>query len=150
MNEKPKRGRVQSKDLEESMFTPNPKVKGGIVDRNFREPLEREVICYTLFGKHDGLLDDMPILEDEADKDVFAKIVNVNHGHPKYLIKTDSNKRFFNPLGMKEGKQDKVGHRAGKKEYEFVKVGHRAFKFYLDFLRTKNVANLYNAEREAF
>ena len=36
----------------------------------------------------------------------------------------------------------------GKNEYNFSKVNQRVFDMYLNFLRTKNIAWLNNAERE--
>ena len=55
----------------------------------------------------------------------------------------------YNPVGMfSEGMASKrLGH-AGKLEWRFTEVSERVFGFYIDFLRTKNIAYLHNAERE--
>lgn len=67
----------------------------------------------------------------------------------KYYAKRGKHGRLYNPIGMfSEGMvQKRLGH-AGKLEWRFVEIGERAFQFYRDFLRTKNIAYLHNAERE--
>ena len=46
-----------------------------------------------------------------------------------------------------EGKNTQFLSRSGKNEYEFKKVSKEIFDMYLNFLSTKNLAWLNNAER---
>ena len=143
--------RISSRDLDSSIFRPMNQNKDSSIDQNFIEEIDRDTMCFTMFGKHDGLTDDgMPFLNDEDDPDVLAKVVVVNDGYPKYMVKRDSNGKLFNPLGMDEGRHNKFLHHAGKGQYEFRSVNRRAFDSYLQFLKTKNLAHLRTAEREIF
>lgn len=143
--------RVTHKDMAKSIVTTKAAVPGGYTDRNFGREPKRETLCFTMFGKHEYLNDDSnPVVEDENNTDVLAKVVVVNNGNPRYLIRRDSNGRFFNPLGIDEGKHLKFIHQAGKEQFEFRAVNKSVFDSYLSFLRTKNVAHLRTAEREGF
>lgn len=143
--------RVSARDLEGAIFRPNNEVNEENTDRDFMEPLEREVICFTIIGKQDYISRlDQPVLEDENHLDVFAKIVVVNQGNPKYLVKRDSNGRLFNPLGIDEGNHNKFIHSAGKDQYEFRSVNKKSFDHYVRFLSTKNLSHLRTAEQEIF
>lgn len=102
---------------------------------------------YTIFGKHDSLNDNgNPVISPHSEE-VLAK---ATVGDKKiYWVKVGSHGRIFNPIGMySEGKQNKFTSRSGKNEYEFRKVNKRVFDMYVNFLRTKNLAWLNNAERE--
>lgn len=153
----PLSSRVRPHEIEDAVYRPNVNVHGDSIDHNIGQAIDRDTQCFCLFGKHEALDGQgYPILlDDEEDlaedkQDVLAKIVVVNENTPKYMIRTDSNGRFFNPLGMDEGNHNKFIHRAGKDLYQFKSVNKRAFRFYLDFLRTKNTAHHRNAERESF
>lgn len=125
--------------------------KDSSIDQNFIEEINRETLCFTIFGKHDALSQDgNPVIEDEDSPEVLAKIVWVNDGYPRYMVKRDSNGRLFNPLGMDEGRHNKFLHHAGREQYEFRSVNKRAFDHYLYFLKTKNLSHLRTAEREIF
>lgn len=144
---------VRVRDWQQAIFRPQSpeNVKQANVDTDVGKELEREVMCFTVLGKHDYLNNsEDPMMHDESNKDVLAKIVTVNEGNPRYLIKRDSNGRLFNPLGMDEGRHNKFLHHAGKDQYEFRGVNRKAFDFYLQFLKTKNLAHLRTAEREVF
>lgn len=143
--------RVSARDLDGAIFRPDNQNKDSGKDQNFMEDLDREIICFTIYGKHDRLSEDgYPIIDDEDDRDVLAKIVVVNEGYPRYMVKRDSNGRLFNPLGMDEGRHNKFLHHAGKEQYEFRSVNSKAFDHYLYFLKTKNLSHLRTAEREIF
>jgi hypothetical protein len=52
-------------------------------------------------------------------------------------------------MGMfSEGKSEKFLSKIGRKEYNFKQVNQEIFDMYLNFLSTKNIAWLNNAERE--
>ena len=117
------------------------------------EPIRTEVV-YTLTGKQDYLENDQyPCIKLDAESahespNAFAMKITIGE-RVKYYVKRGKHGRLFNPIGMfSEGMATKrLGH-AGRLEWRFIDIGERAFKFYRDFLRTKNIAYLHNAERE--
>lgn len=122
------------------------------------EVLDREAICYTMLGKHDMVDENnYPIVLDESeellaeDREItFAKKVRVMGRAWRYFIRRASNGRLLNPIGIDEGRHNKQLHHAGRAESEYHEVNERVFMFYVNFLRSKNLAHLRNAEREAF
>jgi hypothetical protein len=104
-------------------------------------------VYYTIFGKH-KLIDNEgnPILNKET-ADVFAKKIIGNT--TKYFIKIGLYGRIYNPIGAySEGRHTKFLTKTGKKEYDFKQVPQKVFDMYINFLRSKNIAWLNNAERE--
>ena len=102
-------------------------------------------VFYTLYGDQDWLDDEgRPCLSDSEHSKVYAKQSN-----DKYYVKVGTYGRLFNPIGMySEDKQTKFISKMGKHEFEFRKVNAKVFDLYVNFLRTKNIAWLNNAERE--
>jgi len=115
---------------------------------------KRSEIIYTITGKQDYLDDDIyPCVKMDSKKaqesiDAYAMKITIG-ARIKYYAKRGKHGRLYNPIGMfSEGTVKKrLGH-AGRLEWRFVEIGERAFQFYRDFLRTKNIAYLHNAERE--
>lgn len=103
---------------------------------------------YTVFGSHTGMDDEgNPICKDHTKALAYSK--NVNNEQKQYYIKVGLHGKIFNPIGLySEGKQNKFLSKIGKEEYIFRKVNSKVFDMYLNFLRTKNLAWLNNAERE--
>ena len=108
---------------------------------------------YTMIGTQDYLEDEYPCLtltstEAEEAIDAYAMKIQIG-GRVKYYAKRGRHGRLFNPIGMySEGMASKrLGH-AGKLEWRFVEIKERAFEFYRNFLKTRNLAYLTNAERE--
>tara|TARA_R110000824_G_scaffold282601_15_gene470909 strand:- start:767 stop:1189 length:423 start_codon:yes stop_codon:yes gene_type:complete len=126
-----------------------------IIDKSkkSKEPKRVEVI-YTVSGKHDYLEDKkypaVKLDSTEAKESAIAHAMKITIGaRTKYYAKRGKHGRLFNPVGMfSEGMGSKRLHHAGRPEWRFVEIGERAFRFYRDFLRTKNIAYLHNAERE--
>ena len=122
-------------------------------DKVTKEPKRIEVI-YTVTGQQDYLENDKyPCIKIDAttakeSSNAFAMQITIGK-RTKYYAKRGRHGRLYNPIGMfSEGKASKrLGH-AGRLEWRFVEIGERAFRFYRDFLRTKNIAYLHNAERE--
>lgn len=118
-----------------------------------KEPKRVEVI-YTITGKQDYLeKNKYPCVKMESKKaaespDAFAMKITVGK-RTKYYAKRGKHGRLYNPIGMfSEGTASRrLGH-AGKLEWRFTEVGEKVFNFYRDFLSTKNIAHLHNAERE--
>lgn len=102
---------------------------------------------YTLFGQHDKLDDDgNPVSNEEKSGYAYVKSSN---NTDSYFIKIGLYGKVFNPIGLySEGKQNKFLSKIGKNEYNFTKVNKKVFDMYVNFLRTKNLAWLNNAERE--
>lgn len=152
--------RVRIKEAEEAIFNPNSvEIQDDAPDINFGIDPVRDVIVYTSFGKHDYLDgDDNPILGDESENSLaedrplaFAKEVSVNGRNSSYYVKRASGGRFYNPQGIDdEGRHNKQLHHTGKSKFEYHTVNKRSFEFYVAFLRTRNLAQLRNAERENF
>ena len=119
-----------------------------------KKKAKRTEIVYTITGKQEYLENDQyPCIKLDAEKaqespDAFAIKITIGQ-RTKYYAKRGKYGRLYNPIGMfSEGTASKrLGH-AGKFEWKFTEVGKRAFEFYRDFLRTKNIAYLHNAERE--
>jgi hypothetical protein len=108
---------------------------------------------YTMIGTQDYLEDEYPCLtltSTEAEEAIDAYAMKIQIGERvKYYAKRGRHGRLFNPIGMySEGMASKrLGH-AGKLEWRFVEIKERAFEFYRNFLKTRNLAYLTNAERE--
>jgi hypothetical protein len=104
---------------------------------------------YTLFGQHDDL-DQEGNPTTLKEKNTYAYIKsNEDQSKQSYYIKVGLYGKVYNPIGLySEGKANKFLSKVGKNEYNFAKVNQRVFDMYLNFLRTKNLAWLNNAERE--
>lgn len=104
-------------------------------------------IYYTIIGFQDHIDDNKrPVLHKESDK-CFAKVINTED-NKKYYIKIGTYGRLYNPIGMySEGNSNKFLSRSGKNEYSFKEVDSGIFDMYINFLSTKNLAWLNNAER---
>ena len=116
------------------------------MDQNKTEIIS-EYTRYVLFGEHDDIdFEGNPITDDE--KKCLAYIKNLN-GDKQYYLKIGPHGKIYNPIGLySEGKSNKFLSKVGKQEYNFTKINSRVFNMYLNFLRTKNLAWLNNAERE--
>ena len=143
--------RVRPHEADDAIFRPHNDLPGDThTDRAFGRKPQRELMLFTIFGKHDFLADDgSPLLVDEADSMVFAKKIWVNNGNPSYQIKRAVDGRLFNPIGADEGRHNKTIHGA-KGEYNFRPVNKKVFELYIKFLTTKNQTFLRSAERETF
>lgn len=112
-----------------------------------KQPDQTEYTYYTVLGSNSGVdNDDNPLAKD--NKSALAYVKKINNDE-QYYIKVGLYGKIFNPIGMySEGRQNKFLSKIGKQEYNFTRVNEKVFDMYLNFLRTKNVAWLNNAERE--
>lgn len=125
------------KPTEDCIFSPN---------KNQDNISNKSTELFTILGSH-TFIDDADRPRVNADKDALAKKLITNDS-TKYYIKIGHNGRIFNPMGMfSEGKNNKFLSQAGRKEYEFKQVNRDIFDMYVNFLSTKNIAWLNNAER---
>lgn len=103
---------------------------------------------FTLIGHHKFLDNNKnPRVDLENDK-VYAKKITLDNNQ-KYYIKIGTYGKIYNPIGLfSEGTANKFLSKIGKKAWEFKEVNSKVFDMYVNFLRTKNIAWLNNAERE--
>ena len=117
------------------------------------EDTKRTETIYTMIGSQDYMEDGNPCLamtSEDAQESTDAYAMRIQIGNrTKYYAKRGRHGKLLNPIGMySEGMASKrLGH-AGKLEWRFVEVKERAFEFYRNFLKTRNLAYLTNAERE--
>lgn len=106
-----------------------------------------EHIFYTIFGDHEELNDKGdPVVSSQEKALAYSRISSKNK---QFYIKVGLYGKIYNPIGLySEGKSNKFLSKVGKQEYNFVKVNNKVFDMYLQFLKTKNIAWLNNAERE--
>jgi hypothetical protein len=114
-----------------------------------REPSEKHYEYFTILGDHDFLDDnDRPQSKTENNK-VVAKSVRTDDKPTRFYIKIGTYGKIYNPIGLySEGKNTKFLSKIGRKQFEFKEVNQKIFDLYLNFLTTKNLAWLNNAERE--
>lgn len=126
---------------ENCIFVPDVHKQQSVVN-------ESENQYYTILGDHDFIdSNNKPQAKNQTNK-VLAKSITKN-GSSKFYIKVGTYGKIFNPMGLfSEGKNEKFVAKIGKKEFEFKEVNQKVFDLYLNFLSTKNMAWLNNAERE--
>lgn len=105
---------------------------------------------YTLVGQEDFIDDENnPRIEKDSDDRVLAKKTSQNK--LKYLIKIDNAGKFYNPLSpISSIKPIKILQTISVSDSRFKEVNRTVFNMYLNFLRSKNIAWINNAEREVF
>ncbi len=90
-----------------------------------------------------------PRSKTEDDTKVLAKIKYKQNGAPRYLIRTDTSKKLFNPmLDLPETRNIKTLHGIPGHQMQFKEVNKKTFDLYLMFLKTDNTSWIFNAERE--
>jgi hypothetical protein len=115
---------------------------------NNTKPEDRFVECYTVIGNHEFIDDENhPRINDENK--ALAKSVQIGQKPAKYYIKIGTYGKIYNPIGLySEGHSEKFLSKIGRKQFEYKEVNQKTFNMYLNFLGTKNLAWLNNAERE--
>jgi hypothetical protein len=108
----------------------------------------QDIEYYTMLGDHDFIDDNQRPRAKKEKSGVVAKQITKNT-NKKLYIKIGTYGKIFNPMGMfSEGKNEKFLAKIGRKEFEFKEVNQKVFDMYLNFLSSKNLAWLNNAERE--
>jgi hypothetical protein len=127
------------KNTKDYIFTPNPVPPSST---------EKTETLYCVLGEHEFIdSDNNPRLSAESGK-VLAKKTSTQSS-TRYFVKIGTYGRLYNPIGMyTEGNENKFLAKIGRDEWFFKEVNQRVFDNYLNFLRTKNIAWLNNAERE--
>jgi hypothetical protein len=128
----------------EFMFTNNT----SIYTENKKQNETTQIIAYTLSGSHEIPQDsDLLTINNEQ---VCAKIVHRIDATKKYMIRLDSNNKFFNPVSIYGTEKNKTFlDRICRSNQKFSEVSEKVFSLYTKFLSTKNILWLNNAEREA-
>lgn len=108
----------------------------------------RDVECYTVIGNQEYFDEnDRPRIDDEEK--ALAKSVSIDNRSPRYYIKVGTYGKIYNPIGLySEGHSEKFLAKIGRKQFEYKEVNKKIFDMYINFLTTKNLAWLNNAERE--
>lgn len=112
-----------------------------------KEKNTSEYEYYTVIGKHTHIDSDKnPRANDQKTALAYTK---VSEQEKQYYIKVGLYGKIYNPIGLySEGRANKFLSKVGKAEYNFTRVNQKVFDMYINFLRTKNIAWLNNAERE--
>lgn len=98
---------------------------------------------FTILGKEDFIdKENNARVNDNEDNRVLAQKTIREDGSIKYSIRTDLNRKIYNPILVDI-------HSINKANSKFKTVNTKAFEYYLSFLRTKNQSWLFNAERES-
>jgi hypothetical protein len=116
---------------------------------------------YTLLGL-ESFVDDLgfPRL-NENDDNIFAKVIynkprkniNNNQQHPRFYIKTDPQKNIHNPIKLFSSPNHNTKsmpyiNKVCKDPLKFTEVTESVFTKYINFLKTKNITWLTNAQRD--
>lgn len=112
-------------------------------------PPQKTYQYYTILGDHDFLDNDSRPRANEENTKVVAKTITTDNKPTRYYIKVGTYGKIYNPIGLfSEGQNSKFLSKIGRKQFEFKEVNSKIFDLYINFLTTKNIAWLNNAERE--
>lgn len=113
------------------------------------DPPNKVYAYYTILGDHDFLDENSKPRAEEENNKVVAKTATTDNKPTRYYIKVGTYGKIYNPIGLySEGNNSKFLSKIGRKQFEFKEVNSQIFDLYLNFLTTKNIAWLNNAERE--
>lgn len=108
--------------------------------------LEQEF--YTLSGLEEVIVNGFP-RRLQNDNRVYAKKLQKRDGSFKHMIKTANDGKLYNPVSVYgQEKTSTFLDRICKSNDKFTTVNEKAFGWYIQFLSSKNLAWLHNAERE--
>jgi len=114
------------------------------------EQVDRLDEFYTIAGEQDYYDENNnPRLINDTNK-TLAKKLFTDKQKPRFLIKTNTEGRFHNPLNI-ASKQKMSSNFLDKKcrDPKYKSVSSKVFNMYINFLKSKNLSWLYNADREA-
>lgn len=106
---------------------------------------------YAMIGYHDFIDNDSnPRIKHSDDTRILAQKIIRDDGSIKYAIKFTRDNKMENPLSIYDNQKDnKFLDRVCRSNDRFKEVNPKVFGIYLNFLKTKNISWLHNAEREA-
>lgn len=153
MNERRLPNHLNENEVKDCVYEIETKDRKVLVDK--QNPVET---TYTMLGYQDDTDDNGNPLLFDVDKDNLAKnndfacALKVEKGqNTTYFIRrgASTNKMLNLKDFLDEYSHNRELKHLGRKAYEWKKVSYNAFNIYLSFLRTKNMARLSLAEREA-
>jgi hypothetical protein len=106
---------------------------------------------YTINGENDYFDENNnPRLSKDGDK-TLAKKTFANESKPRFLIKLDTDGRFFDPTNTlsKDFASKSNFLNQTCRQSRFKSVSYDVFDMYLNFLKTKNLSWLHNSNRGA-
>ena len=104
---------------------------------------------FTIAGNEEFTLQETPRRHKE-DNQVYAKRLQRKDGTYKLTIRTGTDGKLYNPMSIYgEEKKSTLLDNICKSNEKFRTVNPKAFDLYVQFLASKNLAYLYNAERES-
>jgi len=104
---------------------------------------------YTILGDHDFIDENKKPRANKENELVVAKSSQYGTNPKRYFVKVGAHGKLYNPIGLySEGNNNKFMSKIGRKEWEFKEVNQQIFDLYSNFLTTKNIAWINNAERE--
>lgn len=123
-------------------------MENKFIINNKKDTVDKNYTYYTMIGQHSSIDEEGYPLVDKDNHLAFAKKILINN-KAKYYIKVGVHGKIYNPIGLySEGTANKFLARAGKKAWDFKEVNSKVFDMYVNFLKTKNIAWLTNAQRE--
>lgn len=103
---------------------------------------------FTVIGLEDFIDKDGFPRANETNKNVVAKKIPKQNTY-KYMIKIGLNNKLTNPISIYGSeKQSSFLDTVCRSNNKFIEVNSKTFFMYLNFLKTKNLSWLFNAERE--
>ena len=104
---------------------------------------------FTIAGNEEFTLQDSPRRHKEDDS-VYAKRIQRKDGTYRLSIRTATDGKLYNPMSIYgEEKKTTLLDNICKSNEKFKTVNPKTFDLYIQFLSSKNLAYLFNAEREA-
>jgi len=148
------------KATNDDLFAPNGDKTAGLTAYEKKMAAEDTEAIYTISGKqHDYDDNGLPVLYDvqyddgqieyaHDSLDAHVKVTTTK-GREEYYAKIGAGGQLRNPIGLYEGagrRTDEV--RMGRAQFVWKRVSAKCINFYLEFLKTKNLRHLKNAQRE--
>jgi hypothetical protein len=114
-----------------------------------KDNIEEITELYTLIGTESFIDEANKARSKEENNTVLAKKIIRKNGSIKYTIRLGNNGKFYNPISIYgQEKTHTFLNRICRSNDKFKEVGQKVFSMYLEFLNTKNISLLINAERE--
>jgi len=114
--------------------------------------IQENITVYTLSDQFEYQEQDINnnTLMTHNGEPICAKSVIRTDGTKKYMIRLDSNNKFYNPISIYGTEHNKTFlDRICRSNEKFKEVSEKTLNLYVKFLQTKNILWLTNAEREA-
>jgi len=118
-----------------------------IVDHN--KTLTNEEEYFTMVGLENFVDNNNYAKRTVKDDKTFAQKITRDDGSIKYSIRVDTDGKLYNPINMYDKQVNRNFLDKVCRSSKFRNVNYKIFDFYINFLNSKNLAWLNNAESEA-